>query len=265
MARWAVRVDGPAELAGPALVEAGALEIGALDDRVGLFEAERPGGLVELVRIAMAGRGGSAPIRAEAARMLDWDSVWAEGVRPFKVGGVWVVQEGHPIPADGSVVRIGGEAFGTGMHPTTALCAERVGERPPTGAMLDIGCGSGILALIALAAGSDSAVAVDTDAAARAATLQNAKASGLEGRLRVTERVPNERFELVAGNLLLDPVLELIRDLPAMLGPGGEATFSGFRDDGIPRVEKAARWVGLAVVGWDVRDGWARVDIAAKW
>lgn len=124
-----------------------------------------------------------------------------------------------------------GDAFGSGSHPTTRLCLEAMAALVRGGdQVLDVGCGSGILAVAALRLGAAGAVGIDIDPAAVEASTAVAGANGVADRLRVSVRPLVEvdgRFDLVLANLLIPVIEELGTDLAARVAPGGALVASG--------------------------------------
>ncbi len=166
------------------------------------------------------------------------------------------------VPSDRALVRINmGLAFGTGEHPTTALCLDwlesQVANRMT---MLDYGCGSGILALAALALGARFAYAVDNDPQALVATNANAVLNGAEERLFVgaPESLPAVAVDVLAANILAGPLVELAPVLAKSVVPGGVLVLSGILEPQAARVA-AAYSPYLADVAQAARDGWVRL------
>jgi len=167
----------------------------------GLEERE----LGDVVEFAVYGAPGELPalpdLRAAAAGAFvdvatsevgdDWAERWREFHRPVEIGGRLLVRAPwHPPRADRlEVVVDPGQAFGTGGHPTTRLCLELLLELRPRGALVDLGCGSGVLAIAAAKLGFDPVAGVDHDPAALAAAAANAAANGV--------RVATLRHDLV--------------------------------------------------------------------
>jgi ribosomal protein L11 methyltransferase len=131
-----------------------------------------------------------------------------------------------------------GAAFGTGQHPTTRLCLEALEERIEAGAtVLDVGCGSGILAIAAALLGAWTVDAVDIDEGAVRATAENAARNGVDGRVRSAHGslgarwpfvdAPQERYDLVLANLNARALQELAGELVAALRPAGTLVASG--------------------------------------
>jgi ribosomal protein L11 methyltransferase len=137
-----------------------------------------------------------------------WSEAWRAFHQPVRIGSLWI---GPPweLPATGSVPIVidPGQAFGTGSHPTTRLCLELLLEEKP-GSLLDVGCGSGVLALAAARLGFDPIVAVDVAPEAVAAAAVNAAANGLALDVRLADAL-NDRLpvtHLAVGNLELELV-----------------------------------------------------------
>jgi ribosomal protein L11 methyltransferase len=155
-----------------------------------------------------------------------------------------------------------GLAFGTGEHPTTALCLNWLDAALEPGAtVLDYGCGSGVLAIAALALGASRAWAIDNDEQALIATRDNARLNGCEGRIEVCapEALPALRVDVVLANILAAPLVALAPELARVVVPGGCVVLSGI-------LTRQATTVAAAYEPWfeqiamHERDGWTRVD-----
>jgi len=165
-------------------------------------------------------------------------------------------------PGDRLVVRINmGLAFGTGEHATTALCLEWL-ERHVAGGMtvLDYGCGSGILALAALALGARFAYAVDNDPQALTATTANAALNGAAERLfvDVPEKLPVVAVDVLVANILAGPLVELAPTFAERVVPGGMVVLSGILGSQAAHVA-AAYAPYLENVEQAAREGWLRI------
>ena len=136
-----------------------------------------------------------------------WEDKWRAFHRPVRIGRLWVGPPWEPAPADALAVVVDpGRAFGTGSHPTTQLCLQALQELEP-GSLLDVGCGSGVLAIAAALLGFAPVVGVDIEEPSIAATLENARANGvtLEARLVAgDEQLP--RASAVVANISLESV-----------------------------------------------------------
>jgi ribosomal protein L11 methyltransferase len=109
----------------------------------------------------------------------DWRERWKQFHRPVRIGRLWIGASWHRPPADAVAVVIDpGRAFGTGGHPTTQLCIELLSEQERS-SIVDLGCGSGVLAIVAAKLGFEPVVALDTDESAVVATIRNAATNGV--------------------------------------------------------------------------------------
>lgn len=163
----------------------------------------------------------------------DWTRAWMDGYQAMPFGKrLWVVPSSHPDPqaSDAVILRLDpGLAFGTGTHPTTALCLEWLDGLDWDGqSLIDFGAGSGILAIAGLCLGAGTAIAIDNDPQALVACADNAERNRVQDRLQIldAEQHPAAADRLVA-NILLKPLLALAPQLAASVRAGGEAAFSG--------------------------------------
>ncbi len=171
--------------------------------------------------------------RAEALEDRDWVRAWMDTFHPMRFGERLWVCPSHHAPPDPHAVNLlldPGLAFGTGTHPTTALCLEWLDAQPPTGArVLDFGCGSGILAIAAARLGAAEVHATDIDPQALEATRDNAERNGVAEQLQIClpQALPSVQFDLVLANILANPLIDLAEDLAARVVPGGRIVLSG--------------------------------------
>ncbi|KAA3630033.1 MAG: 50S ribosomal protein L11 methyltransferase [Proteobacteria bacterium] len=174
-----------------------------------------------------------------------WERTWLEHFHPLRFGQrLWVCpSDQQPPVTDAVIVRLDpGLAFGTGTHPTTALCLEWLDGTPLTGkTMIDYGCGSGILAVAAAKLGVAAIRAVDIDPQALVATCENAARNAVEQRIdtclpRDLERTP---ADLVVANILAGPLAELAPELITLLKPGGDLVLSGLLGSQVSTVQNA--------------------------
>ena len=155
-----------------------------------------------------------------------WEDAWRSFHHPVTAGGLWVGPpwEEAPDPAR-AVVIDPGRAFGTGAHPTTRLCVELLAATPPRGSLLDVGCGSGVLAIAGARLGFAPVVAVDVDSVAVETTRVNAAANGVavDAFLVDAEAEPLPAADVAVANVLLRPVEAILARLD-----GREAITSGY-------------------------------------
>jgi ribosomal protein L11 methyltransferase len=230
-----------------------------------LFEADRdPQQLDARLRAALPA-GVTRTLALERVEDRAWERAWMDDFRPMRFGTrLWVCPRGLP-PRDGDTVTLAldpGLAFGTGTHPTTALCLEWLDGATLEGCtVIDYGCGSGILAIAALLLGASSAIAVDHDPQALEATLNNAASNGVERRLRVylPGQMPDGAAQVLLANILAAPLIELADTLAERVEPGGPIVLSGILSEQSEAVASAYRRhfaMGLPVA----RDGWVRLE-----
>jgi len=173
-------------------------------------------------------------IRIETLADQVWERVWLNHFRAFEAApGLWIVPHGQSAGPDAKV-RIDldpGLAFGTGTHPTTALCLQALCEADLSGAhVVDYGCGSGILSIAALKLGAARATALDIDPRAIDATRDNARRNGVGDRLwacRPDEITLDHTADLVIANILADTLKELAGELGRCLHRNGVLIMSG--------------------------------------
>jgi ribosomal protein L11 methyltransferase len=175
----------------------------------------------------------------------DWAQSWKAHYRPVHVAGaLWICPSWLPPPEPDAINLLldPGMAFGTGEHPTTAQCLEWLVENPPHGkAVIDYGCGSGILAIAAIKLGAAHAFAVDIDPLALAVARENAVRNGVAGAIEFS--LPGELSalpaKLVIANILAKPLIEFAPVIAALVAPGGTLLLSGMLDDQADEVVRA--------------------------
>ncbi len=177
--------------------------------------------------------------RFENIEDQDWERAWLDQFQPMRFGArTWIVPWNHDLPedanaADAAIVRLDpGLAFGSGTHPTTALCLQWLDELASRGELqgrevLDFGCGSGILALAALKLGAARAVGVDNDPQALIATADNAERNGMPIDVYMPQDEPVQTYPVVVANILATALDALAETLAARVAPGGRIAMSG--------------------------------------
>ena len=162
-----------------------------------------------------------------------WERAWMEYYKPMKFAGkLWVCPTGQEQIEPGTVCLTldPGLAFGTGTHPTTALCLEWLASQDLTGkTVIDYGCGSGILAVAAILLGAASAHAVDIDPQALTATQDNALKNHIQDNIAcyLPEQLGPFQADLVVANILAKPLIDLFENINQLLIPGGQLVLSG--------------------------------------
>jgi ribosomal protein L11 methyltransferase len=193
----------------------------------------------------------------------DWGESWKKGLGPLSIGRVFVRPswvEARPPAGAAEVILDPGMAFGTGTHPTTALClaalSDLLDERPGA-TVLDVGTGSGLLAIAARKLGAREVRGNDNDPVAVEVARENAARNGAEVRLGVEplEEIDG-RYDLVVANILANTLVELAPQLALHLAPGGVAIVSGILVPQEGEVRAAYVREGLApLAAHDHRDG----------
>ncbi|HEX7989481.1 MAG TPA: 50S ribosomal protein L11 methyltransferase [Stenotrophomonas sp.] len=185
----------------------------------------------------------------------DWERAWLDQFQPMQFGQrTWIVPWNHELPeaaqaADAAIVRLDpGLAFGSGTHPTTALCLRWLDQLSAEGKLdgntvLDFGCGSGILALAALKLGAANAVGVDNDPQALIATHDNGERNGVHIAAYLPEDEPVATYPVVVANILASALDALAELLAARVAAGGQIALSGIlhgQEDEL--LERYAAW-----------------------
>ena len=195
-----------------------------------------------------------------------WERAWMEHFQPMQFAGkLWVCPSGQEVHEPGQVCMTldPGLAFGTGTHPTTALCLEWLaGHDLKDKVMIDYGCGSGILAVAALLLGAQHAHGVDIDPQALTATEYNAKKNQVLDRISyyLPEQFAIEPVEIVVANILAKPLIELAKPIAALVKPGGKLILSGILNEQAESVAEAYRAQGLLVATPVSQEDWCRLD-----
>ncbi len=197
---------------------------------------------------------------AEVAPVPDgWEDAWRSFHRPATAGGLWLGPpwETPPDP-ERAVVIDPGRAFGTGSHPTTRLCVELLASTSGRGSLLDVGCGSGVLAIAASRLGFDPVVAVDADPVAVDTTRANATLNGVVVDVHALDALTGclPAAAVVVANVLLAPVEALLARLDA-----GQAITSGYLVGERPRHEGWTHLESASLEGW-AADRFGRAGVA---
>lgn len=191
----------------------------------------------------------------------DWAHGWKEHFHPLRIGGVVIKpswREWTPSPGELVVELDPGMAFGTGLHPTTSLMLGALQKRVRPGLrVLDLGTGSGILAIPAAMLGAE-VVALDISDVAVEVARGNVEANGVAEQISVDqgsiERVAGRQFDLILANIIASVLIDLAAALAAALTPGAEVLASGIIDERVDLVREAFRGAGLEMVE-EIQDG----------
>ena len=200
----------------------------------------------------------------------DWTRAWMDRFRPMKFGkGLWIVPTGMEEPDDPEAVILRldpGLAFGTGTHPTTALCLGWIDGCDWSGRIVvDYGCGSGVLGIAAALKGAKTVVCVDNDPQALEATTANAERNAVAERIHCTapEAFEEKRADVVLANILAAPLIELAPVLQNSLAENGQVVLSGILEEQAEAVAQAYR-SGFGSISAEMLDGWVRLHGTGK-
>ena len=223
--------------------------------------------------------GVDLPYTTVPLREYDWAHSWQKYYRPLAVGEkLWIVPEWERDTADlpAGAVRLlmnPGLTFGTGSHASTQLCLEGIQEvLKPDSLVLDLGCGSGILAVAALCLGARHATGVDIDPKAVDVAYENAALNGI-GRDKcrflagnvisdrsLVEELARERADLVLANIVADVIIPLAPVVPRLLAAEGTFLCSGIIDTRGDEVAVALEAAGLTVTRRREKNGWVALE-----
>ncbi len=261
---YRIDISDPPSEALDRLVELGALDIEPVS-----------GGLAAILpdsappeSVARVLGGGTATVSPAVAR--DNGSVWLLTPRPVQIGNTVIAPPNVPAPPN--ALRLAdSQAFGTGHHPTTALCIEAIEEivtfdHPAS--LLDVGAGSGVLALAALRMGVPHAVGLDIDPDALTAAAENARLNRLADRLQLRLGGPaavDGTWPLVVANVLAAPLIEMAPVLVRRVASRGRLILSGVPYSVEPEVRQAYQHLGMRHIASKIRAGWAAVIVQASW
>jgi ribosomal protein L11 methyltransferase len=211
---------------------------------------------------------GIGDVRTRVIHEADWAEAWKAFFPVLRVGRRLVIRptwRRHGAGPDDVVIALDpGMAFGTGLHPTTRLCLAALEPMAADGRLdgarvLDVGCGSGILAIAAVRLGAATALGIDTDPIAVEATLANSGRNRLGRRVRAREgTIPTGEppFDVVLANLIAGVLVPLARGLYAELRPGGWLVASGIFVDREDEVRAAFEAAGLSLTDRSVEGEW---------
>ncbi len=202
--------------------------------------------------------GGALPEhQVERIEDQDWERSWMDNFQPMRFGQrLWIVPSWHAAPDPGL-------AFGTGTHPTTALCLEWLdGQQLEGCSVIDFGCGSGILAIAALLLGAPQAVGTDIDPQALEASRDNASRNGIDPArfpVYLPADMPQQQADVVVANILAGPLVALAAQITTLVRGGGRLALSGILAEQAEEV-RAAYAEAFDLDPTAVKDGWVRIS-----
>ncbi len=222
---------------------------------------------------------GECTIEESETEDVDWVNNWKKYFHQFYIDDILVIPSWEDVKTEDSdkmVIHIDpGTAFGTGMHETTQLCIRALRKYTKKDALvLDVGCGSGILGMLALKFGAGHSVGTDLDPCAIDATHENMEVNGIDkdqyevmiGNIiddkAVQDQVGYEKYDIVAANILADVLVPLTPVIVHQMKPGAVYVTSGIIDDKEEVVVEAVKAAGLTVLEVNYQGEW--VSVVAK-
>jgi len=239
----------------------------ASTERVAWFNLDgaQPGSEAVNLREALLQAGIAADaIVLNTLEQQNWETAWQKDWKAIPVGhNLWVRPSFCDAPADGrmDIVLDPGMAFGTGTHPTTQLClcaVERICTQQPPATVLDMGAGSGILAIAARKLGALSALCIDMEEESVEACDSNASINHVRLESRLDDTPPQQKFSLVVANILAAPLVWMAAELSACVGD--RLVLSGLLTTQVDDVAAAYKAEGLQEVRRDTQGEWASVE-----
>lgn len=237
---------------------------------MGLFEADTDGdALLDYLGNGWLAAFANTPFpnyKLEILEDKDWERQWMDRFEPLQFGSrLWVCPSWKPVP-DPMAVNLmldPGLAFGTGSHPTTALCLQWIAEQDWQGkTVIDYGCGSGILAIGTILMGAERVLGVDNDTQALTATKDNAQRNGIAAQaipVFLPEDTPQEAVDVMLANILAGPLIEMAAHLAELTKVRGLITLSGILEHQADAVVEAySPWFDMHTVV--SKDEWVRID-----
>ena len=230
-----------------------------------LFEADTdPANLIAHLQLLT---GGELPAHEiEQIADQDWERSWMDNFQPMRFGQrLWIVPSWHDAQEPDAVNLLldPGLAFGTGTHPTTALCLEWLdGQDLSNCNLIDFGCGSGILAIAALLLGAPQARGTDIDPQALEASRDNASRNGIDPArfpVYLPADMPQQPADVVVANILAGPLVSLAPQITALVKAGGRLALSGILAEQAEEVREA--YAGAFDLDPTAsKDGWVRIS-----
>jgi ribosomal protein L11 methyltransferase len=255
--------DPPAD-AFDRLVELGALDIEPIGTGLAAIVPDA------IAVTAVASALGCADVQVSLAIGRDDESVWALSPRPVRTRTLVIVPAALPATA-GALRLVDGSAFGTGLHATTGLCLAALEDLLEAGAldrMLDVGTGSGVLALAALKWRTGQAVGLDTDADALAVAARNAGLNDLHRRFRLVRGGPESirgSWPLIVANIRAAELMAMSATVTRLTASRGHLLLSGIPRSVGPDVLRTYTRLGMRQVRHMERDGWTALVLTPSW
>lgn len=232
---------------------------------VGLYDAnhDMQGVITQLEKSKVLGKNFN--YKFDQLEDKDWEREWMDNFHPMKFGErLWICPSWHEVPEPDAVnvMLDPGLAFGTGTHPTTALCLTWLDGLDLKGkTVVDFGCGSGILSLAALKLGANKVIGIDIDPQALQASLANAQRNNVEGRLELylPADQPSLKADVVVANILAGPLRELAPTIIEFVAENGLFALSGVLEDQAETLQTIyGQWCHMDPI--QVQEEWVRLS-----
>jgi ribosomal protein L11 methyltransferase len=253
------------------------LDVETRNATVTVYVTEKPTGSVRQLRQTLLKNlssaqlaSGSLSVSCAKLRKQDWAESWKRHFRPVSIGRALLLKPSwsrkRPLKGQATVILDPGLSFGTGQHPTTAFCLQQLVGRRRTGktqSFLDVGTGSGILAIAAAKLGYGPVEAFDFDPESIRVAKANGQVNRVFGRFQLYRsditRMPRrsrKQYEMICANLLADLLLKVRDKLLARLSPGGVLVLAGILEKEFPRVQAAFEAAGLHLLSAKTKNEW---------
>ena len=224
---------------------------------------------------------GEGTLEVSKTEDIDWVNNWKQHFHSFYIDDILIIPSWEEVKVEDEgklIVYIDpGAAFGTGMHETTQLCIRQLRKHVKSGDMvLDVGCGSGILGVLALKFGASFCMGIDLDPAAIAASHENMEGNGIDGSqydvlignviddISLRDEVGYDKYHVIVANILAEVLVILTPVLSKHLRAGGTYITSGILNEKVSMVAEAMEEAGLEVIEVTSQGEWSSVT-AKKW
>ena len=260
--QWDIIDEAIAQRIGDDVKVTGYYEVDAsLNDRIRFVEGE----LRRIKALDLGFDAGKLELLQQTFSEEDWAETWKKAFKPLRLGAHMVVKPGWAdceiLPGDRVIEIDPGMAFGTGTHETTGMCVELVEEYVKPGVRaIDVGTGTGILAIAAAHMGAKDVLAIDIDRVAVRVAAENIRINGYEGVIRcaagdLLENV-DERADVVIANIISDVIIMIAAPVRAHIVDGGIFICSGISSERRKDVEDALRAADYEILDIRERGGW---------
>ncbi|WP_373020421.1 50S ribosomal protein L11 methyltransferase [Thiomicrorhabdus sp.] len=227
---------------------------------VGLFDAETDSQAVIDTLVQLLPAVPAEQYKTEQLEDKDWIRAWMDQFQPMRFGErLWIVPSWlkPPQPEAANLMLDPGMAFGTGTHPTTALCLTWLDQHAPKDlTVIDYGCGSGILALAADKLGARSVSGTDIDPQAILASEQNAERNQADIDFALAKDFDSQPVDLLIANILAGPLKELAPEFDRLLKPGGTLVLSGLLATQAEDLQAHFQSIGIPLDTFETKDEW---------